>query len=372
MTADRGPSAGEIAVMLADDVEAVVGELNLDVRRRTPRTIFCMSPAGGTSAKLEVQLAPIRGKWNDWKAGRYGDALGLVAYALGFEDPKAKDGVRQAIAWAKRFYGLEDQAFDPAAWAERRAKAEARAKDAEAKHRRELTEKRRTAQGIWLHAAPLCAGDVGWAYLEARGIDLAQLARLPRAIRVSDRQEWRDDEGAVRHVGPAIMSAMTTHDGKFGSLHRIWIDPARPGEKADLSHVEGRAAPRKMWPASEGCAIRLWRGESGLSEGDAKKAGLIEDMVVCEGVEDGLSIALMTPHLRIAAVGSLGGLLSFVPPKHVRCVTVAADNDWDNPAAQATLSRALDRLATEFGKLVRVSRSPVGKDFNDLLRNPEG
>src|SRR5438309_532968 len=92
---DRGPSAGELALMLADDVEHVAEALNLDVRRRTPRTLYCMSPMGGSEPKLEVQLAPIRGKWNDWRAGRYGDALGLVAYGLGFEDPKSKEGVKE-------------------------------------------------------------------------------------------------------------------------------------------------------------------------------------------------------------------------------------------------------------------------------------
>lgn len=365
---DRGPDPRELSAALAEDIEHVVHALNIDVKRKTPRKLYCFSPHDRGRFKLEVELSPMRGKWNDWGMGKFGDALGLVAYARGFPEPKGKAAIAEAIKWAKDYLGLATADFDRAAWAQRQAEIERRAAEREAKARRELAQQRKTAQGLWLAAQELQPDTPGWAYLLARGIDLDALPRRPRAIRYSPSQAWYDDDGEVRHVGPALMSAMTLADGGFGSLHRIWIDPGRPGEKADLSHVSDRANPRKMWPASAGAAIRLWRGESGLSEKEAKGRGLIEDMVICEGVEDGLSIALMTPELRVAACGSLPGLSSFVPPKHVRCIIVAADNDWDKPQAQAQLDAACRRLRDEFGKLIRVARSPEGKDFNDLLR----
>lgn len=368
MTETRDISVGELAVMLADDVERVAEALNLDIRRRSPRKLYCASPSDPKRIKLEIELRPVRGKWNDWAAGRYGDALGLVAFALGFPDPKAKEALRQAIVWTKHFYGIDSAGFDREAWARRRADAERRAKDREAKAARELTAARKTANGLWLAAQELTPDTAGWAYLAERRIDLDQLPRRPRAVRFSPAQDWFDEDGEVRHIGPALMSAMTLADGRFGSLHRIWIDPARPGQKADLSHISDRAAVRKMWPSSEGAAIRLWRGETGLSEKEAGQRGIIEDMIVCEGVEDGLSIALMTPELRIAAAGSLPGLLSFVPPKHVRRVIVAADNDWGKDQAQAMLTRACRRLVEDFGKQVSIARSPTGKDFNDQLK----
>lgn len=368
MTDIRDPTPAELSLMLADDIEAVCQALNVDVRRRTPRKLICYSPFAPDKMKLEVELAPIRGKWNDWSQARYGDALGLVAYVLGHHDPKGKAALRQAILWAKAHFGYGGAGFDHDAWVRRRAEAHKRAEAQAAQAKRELARNRKTAFNRWWAAPALQEGDVGWAYLKARGIDIRQLGRLPGAIHVSQAEEWRDDEGDVRHVGPCLMSAMTLPDGKFGSLHRTWIDPDRPGCKADLSQIYDKANARKMWPSSEGCAIRLWRGESGLSEKDARERDLIEDMVVCEGVEDGLSIALMTPEFRVVAAGSLGGLLSFVPPKHVRTVIVAADNDWSNPSAAQQLKRACIRLIDDFGKLVKVTRSPEGKDFNDLLR----
>ena len=47
-----------------------------------------------------------------------------------------------------------------------------------------------------------------WNYFLARGIDLLQLGRRPGSVRFSPAQEWRDDDNEVRHVGPAIMSAI--------------------------------------------------------------------------------------------------------------------------------------------------------------------
>lgn len=359
------PDVRELSLMLADDIENVVAALGLDVVRREGRRLVCFSPWNGhAKPKLEIETAPLRGKWNDWIEGKYGDALGLVACCMLQRcEPKDKKGLAEAITWTKRYFGLEAAGFDQAAWERRKTEAADRARKAQAKAARELGSHRLTAKGLWLAAQPLAAGDVGWAYFLGRGIDLAALPRQPRGVRLAPRAPWIDGEtGEVVHEGPALFSAMTLPSGEFGALHRTWIDPARPGEKADLPQ------PRKMWPSSEGCAIRLWRGESGLSDRQAAERGLVEDLVLCEGVEDGLSIALMTPELRVYAAGSLGGLLSFVPPKFVRKLIIAADNDWGKPKAQQQLDRACLRFQAEFGKPVAIARSPEGKDFNNLLR----
>lgn len=355
----------ELALMLADDIEAVVDALGLDVRRREGRRLVCFAPWNAhKTPKLEIELAPLRGKWNDWVEGKYGDALGLVACVLaGRCEPKDKKALAEAIRWGKGFYGMETQAFDAAAFAARKVEAAERARKAQAKAARELSQHRVTAKAHWLAGRPLVAGDAGWEYLRARGVDLADLPRLPRAIRLGLDAPYIDLEtGEVLHVGACLLSAMTLTSGEFGSLHRTWIDPARPGQKADLPN------PRRMWPSSRGAAVRLWRGASGLTDKQAAAAGLVEDLVLCEGVETGLSIALMTPELRVYAVGSLAGLSSFEPPKFVRKLIIAAENDWGNETAQKALAAGCKRFTEEFGKAVALARSPEGNDFNDLLR----
>lgn len=354
----------ELSARLADEIEAVVRDLGIDVKHVTRRKLICFAPwSSHHNPKLEVDTYLKPGKWNDWIAGRYGDALGLVGCVLtGQPDQKTADARSEGVKWARERYGLGRSDFDREAFNRRTAEAKKRAEIREATARRELADSRKTVFARWLHAHTLTPGDHGWRYLEARGIDLDAFKVRPRAIRYSAAERWTDSDGTVQHIGPCLLSAMTLPDGTFGSLHRIWVDPHRPGEKADLS------PPRKMWPSSDGCAIRLWRGASGLSEKDAAAARISEDVVVCEGVEDGLSIALMAPELRVLAAGSLPGLLSLTPPRSTRKLIVAADNDWDKPQAQALLARACERIERDFKVPVFVARSPEGKDFNDLLK----
>lgn len=353
----------DLSQKLAEEIEAVVRELKVSIERVTRRKIYAFAPwDNAKKAKLEIELEKPPGKWNDWLGGNYGDALGLVACILSGNGGAGRDkaAVKVAIQWAKERYGLGGE-FDGERWEQEKIERERRAKEREAKTARELNAMRTTAKGLWLAALPLSRTDPAGMYLGARGISLSDFARAPRAARYSPACRYYED-GEVTHVGPAILVAMTLHDGKFGSLHRTWINPMRPGEKADLPTY------RKMWPSSEGAAMRLWRGASGKSEADAAKAGIEEDVIACEGFEDGLSIALLTPEKRVHAVGSLPGLLSYVPPKCARRLIVAADNDWGKPQAEALLNRACKRIEVEFKLPVFIARSPVGKDYNDLLR----
>lgn len=358
----------ELALRLADEIEAVVRDLGLTVKSQDRRRLYCIAPWGdGSKAKLEVEISPVAGKWNDWQAGRFGDAMGLVGCVLtGQPDMKTRDARREGIRWAQHRYGIGGDSFDRAAWEKNVAAAKARAVEAAKRAAAELKRARGVAQHVWINAEPLRPttrtrpGCDGARYLEARGIDFAQLGRDVRAIRFSPREKWVG-KGGDEHYGPALVSAMTLANGDFASIHRVWIDPARPGEKAELD------PPRKMWPESEGAAIRLWRGAGFFAENDATAKGLSCPLVLCEGIEDGLSIAMMTPEFRVHAAGSLPGLTSYTPPPCASEIIVAADNDWDKPQALALLARAIARLK-EFGKPVRVARSPDGKDFNDLLR----
>lgn len=351
--------AGDLSRLLADDIEGVVAKLAIDVKHRVGRKLECFAPWDSHhKPKLEIELHPRPGKWNEWIGGLYGDALDLVACTLG---NGTKDR-RAAYRWALEYLGLQGD-IDQAAWERRRAQAAANAAAREAEATQALERNRRRAKAAWLRARPLAPGDVGWTYLQARGIDLRELPRMPRAVRLALTEEWWDPAtGSLEHVGPALCSAMILADNSFGSLHRVWIDPSRAGEKADVD------PPRKMWPESMGAAIHLWRGASGLSVRQAAEKGLKEPVVVCEGVEDGLSLALMAPELRIIAAGSLPGLLSLQPPACAERLVIAADNDWGKPQAQALLDRACARLKGEFGLRVFLARSPEGKDFNDLLR----
>jgi hypothetical protein len=362
----------ELSLRLADEIEAVARALGLDPKR-SGRVIECAAPWGDTKRrKLSIRLSPIAGQWIDFGSGMKGDALGLVGCVLTCQpDMRTTAARREGIRWAKARYGLEGGGHDEAAWRKNIEAAKARRAAAEKEARDRLKRDRGVAQHLFIHAEDLRPttrthrGCDGARYLEARGIDFGVLGRVPRAVKLSPREHWvlKNDDGEViqEHYGPALVSAMVLEDGTFAAVHRTWINPLEPGQKADLD------PPRKMWPASEGAAIRLWRGEGQLAENDARAKGLSCPLVVCEGVEDGLSIAMMVPEYRVHAAGSLPGLLSYTPPACASEIIVSADNDWGKPQALAMLRRAVERLRG-FGRPVKVARSPEGKDFNDLLK----
>jgi phage/plasmid primase-like uncharacterized protein len=364
----------ELSTRLGDEIESVVWALGLRFRRSTG-WLRCYSPWTLKKVpKLDVDIAAKPGRWKCWETGHEGDALGLVGCLLTAQPDMRTHAARvEGIRWARDRYGLTSDTFDKAAWAASVEAAKERQKEAAKKAQAEARRFRDIANAVWINAEVLrptsrteagliVPGCDGARYLEARGIEFARLGRLPRAIRFSPDETWKDPKGeAEDHTGPALVSAMTRADGSFACIHRIWIDPTRPGEKAPLD------PPRKMWPSSHGAAIRLWRGEGGLSEADAEKRGKSGPLVVCEGVEDGLSIALMTPEFRVHAAGSLSGLMSYDPPACASEIIVAADNDWNTPTAMDQLARAIERLKG-MGRPVKVVRSPIGKDFNDLLR----
>jgi hypothetical protein len=122
-----------------------------------------------------------------------------------------------------------------------------------------------------------------------------------------------------------------------------------------------------MWPSYAGGAIRLARGETGMTPGEAAKHGLLDTLCLCEGVEDGLSIALACPELRVWATCALGNLGQIRLPECCAEVIVAADNDWGKPQAMRQLEAAIVALRAQ-GRPVRVARSAIGKDANDALR----
>ena len=157
-----------------------------------------------------------------------------------------------------------------------------------------------------------------------------------------------------------MVAVMSAPGIPFAAVHRTWL--ARDGRgKAPVT------PNKKIWPSFTGAAIHLARGETGLPAEDAVKRGMVDRLLICEGIEDGLSVALAAPELRVWAAGTLGNLAHVKIPDCCHEVIVAADNDWGKPQAEALLKRGIEALAAQ-RRPVRVARAAIGKDFNDQLR----
>lgn len=311
------------------------------------------SVEGEPGQSLRVNVGKNRpGVWSDFATGEVGDIVDLVAASL-FRGDKKK-----AFRWALSWLGLDDQ--DPYRLAQKReahARASAaRKEDAEAQEARF----RRAAQRIFYGAAALPGSDA-WDYLtQTRGIDLAQLGRLPRALRAVPSLYHK---GHDEHT-PALVAAITDAKGGFLGCHRHYLRRLDDGQV--VKAWPDRSAKMSLGRyKADGGYIRVWRGASGLPFNSPKEG---EWIAVTEGLEDALSVAVSMPHLRVACAVSVSNLHNIKWPPGIGGVYVCADNDGDNSASAEAYRKAYAAYQAQ-GLAVRVARPPKEyKDFNDLLR----
>lgn len=333
------PSAGDLSARLAGRIDDLC-HLFLNAGRRRGH-YWCVGSVDNQPGKsMWVHLSGrSRGRWQDAGTGELGDALDLVA-ACRFRGDK-----RAAYAWALDYLGgASVMASAPKPAAEPAARADGD----------EVERRRRYALRLWLEAQPSLAGTPAGAYLAGRGIDLASLGRQPRALRYHP---------GVRHAGsgrtmPALVAAISDGEGAHIATHRIWLEPA--GSGWGKARVEN---PKMAIGIFAGGSIRLWRGASGKT---LKDAPADQPVVIGEGIETCLSIAVAVPELRVLCAVSLGNMGAVALPAQIAQVILAADND-DHPAARRAFQKVVERHM-QAGRTVRVARPEAGKDFNDTLR----
>ncbi len=326
--------------MLAERMPSLVADL-CPAARREGHLARIGSPDGEPGQSCAIHVGGARaGRWHDFASGQGGDALDLIAAVRRVD-------LREAMAWAHSWLGTGADlplSREPAA-----PRPAPPAEDAEAR--------RRSALKIWLAARASLAGTPAEAYLARRGIDLAELARAPRALRFHPGL-WCREAGA--HL-PALVAAVI-RGGDLCAIHRTYLAETQPGKwtKARL------ASPKRSLGSLAGGVIPLQRGASGrplraAPDGDAA--------VIGEGLETCLSIAIACPEFRVLCAVSLGNLCAADLPAAITRIILAADNDVA-PGAQKLLHRAAQNFI-EQGREVRIARSPVGKDFNDCLKESQ-
>jgi len=336
--------AGKLSRLLAGNVANLVRELLPGGHREGSEWVHA-SLSGTSRRSLSVRLTGTKaGVWADFSSGEAGDALDLVAMVLYRGDKRA------AIAWARRRLGLAD---DVAPAAERRSPPATPAPDSDA----EAEARKGAARRIFLHAQATVAGTPAAAYLAGRGIDLAELHYQPRSLRFHPALPNVETGRTL----PAMVAAVVSGAGEIIAVHRTWLQQDRDGRwiKAQLHN------PKMSLGPLAGGSIRLWRG---ASRRPLRLALDGETVVLTEGIEDGLSVALLCPELRVLSAVSLANMARVELPAAVRTIVLAADNDGDNLAAAKALQRAVDCFTAE-GRTVRIAFSPIGKDFNDLLQS---
>jgi hypothetical protein len=300
------------------------------------------------------------GVWGAWAAGKAGDALDLVttfADLARFRSEGDRGDKAAAIRWARDWLGLD--AGGPPATGHQQGASNATA----AKRQLEPSakEKRNSAWRLWIAATPLRAGDVACRYLAGRGIDLAQLPRLPGALRTMRALTYAETGERF----PTMLAAIIGPSGKFLACHRTYLQEHCDGivTKAPVP------SPKKIMGPCKGGLIPLARGASGRPW---KEAPAGDTLGLAEGVENALAYAISVPEHRVAAALNVGNLLHLRLPSAISTLIIAADSDVPGSPAARTLRRAVDRFLSE-GCEVRIARCPAGiKDLNDLLLREAG
>ena len=161
---------------------------------------------------------------------------------------------------------------------------------------------------------------------------------------------------AAGPVFPAIHSAMRAANGALTCCHVTFLDP--------VLRQKAPVAPAKlMLGEALASVIEVSRGPC---DEDFWRCATAGPLIIAEGIETALTMALAVPEARVWAAGSLAGMGHC--PVQLPCVgeiAVARDNNHGNAQAQKALNAALWKLE-EADKPLVVMASHVGDDFNDL------
>lgn len=348
MSGQRKPliEAGELKQMLAGRILSLCQELLPNgVKEGHEYRVGGLDGSPGRSLGIHVGNGPRAGVWSDFASGERGDALDLIAAVLFAKDMK------RAFDWSRSWLGLDH--LDPGRIQQERRAAQARAEKADRQAREEDQRKRNYALRLFLSGDPI-VGTLVERYLAARAIGLDRLGRVPGCLRFGPAV----NNGEAKRPMPAMLAAVTNLAGQHVATHRTWL--AEPGTKANL------VDPKLTIGRYRGAHIPLWKGRHRVALKDVPPG---TEIVISEGIEDGLSVAVARPDVRVIAALSLSNMLNLELPPQAGRIIFAAQNDPPGSDAAETLQRVLIAHKA-LGRDVYVMRPPAGvKDFNIMLQD---
>ncbi|MGE5268878.1 MAG: toprim domain-containing protein [Thiohalocapsa sp.] len=329
-----GPAA-ELACRLARDAEAVCRHY-LSRGRRNGRYWIVGDAMNTPGRSLYVRLdgpdsgPGAAGKFTDAATGEHGDLLDLIARNRNLSR------LSDILDEARNFLSLPRQvnnAADHRAVAERRSSGDSSAGSLAARR--------------LFRAGRKVTGTLAEAYLRARGI--TGIVDWP-SLRFHPRVYYRAHADASREAWPALLAAVTDHDGNITGVQRTWLDPVHR-TKAPL------AEPRRALGHLLGNGVRFGASDQpALAEAGVLAAG--------EGIETMLALKSVLPELPMIAALSANHLAALEFPAALRRLYVARDNDAAGLLAAAQLHDRGTLAGIEVRDLV-----PMYGDFNiDLWR----
>lgn len=369
--------------ILDDRVSDVMAICGLEMPVRNGWTLID-DPRGDGRECFGICLRADGLAWKKFNGTEKGRALELIAYCHGWYHQDKRGALPAANMVIDRL-GLG--AIPAEQLARDRASAKARQARAEGENDRRRDKSAAAAFAIFAAAKP-AIGSSSERYLrEARGVDLAAAPFIgprggniaPGSLRHVPWHRYVIRDKAGRGVGetfyPALVACCTDAQGQIRALHQTWLAIDGSG-KADIPPAPDgtRQPPRKVLGEFAGLVIPLWRGDGHMSVKDATANGLLQTLILTEGVEDGLSAVLAAPQHRVWVMISLSNMVNVAArlqsDPNMACidaVIVHRQNDWDKPSAVAAFDRGL-RALRDTGRMVAEVAAADGKDLNDTQR----
>lgn len=321
---------------------------------------------------LKVRLSGNVGGWEQFRGGAEGarkDILGLIEYVL-------RTDTKGALAWSRDFLGLKSMSRQEQEAMRQAASAKAQKRQKQDSDRRQWRMKKADelfmARTMQIDPDRLSIPGLQHAlsYFRNREIPLEDVQFLSaQSFRFSPQTEWWNGaafrtEGAARYktssgpMFPAVHSSMRSPHGIVTACHCTFLDPLQP-IKAPVE------PPKLIFGEASGAVIEISYGFVGKPFWATMEPDVV---IICEGVETGLSLALAAPEARVWAGGSITNMGN--APVWLDCVSqiiLARDNNHGNPTAQKQIQQTLDKLES-WGKPLTVINSHLGDDFNDLMK----
>lgn len=270
----------------------------------------------GKSLAIRLQASGGRkaGSWNDYAGGAddYGDLIDLLQKHFGHAN------VGKTLIEVKAFLGKTPspaRELNPTSTAEEANKRLARA--------RKLIK-----YSIPTYRTPASA------YLLGRGIK-----RFGPSLRYNKRvYVWTGGDEPEKY--PALLAKITDYSDTMTGVARYFLN-ARTGKLADF---EG---PKRVLGRLHGNAVRF---STGIPQ---------DELIAGEGLENVLSIGTALRDSDLASCLTANHLALFNPPKRIKRLWIARDNDEAGEDAAARLKARAEELGLWCGELV-----PDGNDFN--------
>jgi len=199
-----------------------------------------------------------------------------------------------------------------------------------------------TAADVW-KASTALSGTIGETYLNTRGI-----RSWHHTIRFARTWTWCDHEtGETSADFPAVIGYVTDGAGEFTGIQRIFLRPDGTGKAA-------MKRPKLSLGRVRGGALRL--------------GPPAPEILICEGPEDGLSLAQELPGSSVWVSLGTSNMAAIRYPEIVSKIVICAQNDA--AAERATIAAATSLM--EQGYLVDVRcPDPRFKDWNDQMMGRE-